>query len=227
MTLLANITNRTMQDLQKLLKDLTSAEPQELENIVNEIAVCLLRQTKIVTPKEQFHLREIEFYYYDAQKHPDPYTHKRPRQALFGEWYFHRFKNVSAFLKSNRNGIDITFGNQESNLFGGILIRKIENIRTGELIVGINKVVRELIKDIPDVDVDSMVIGTGQIVFDRQQPLHLEVNGNSYSSAIYKTQRYGLSYKDNELAQDYYKRPYCYYNHNLNVKQIIEVRSAI
>jgi len=215
-----------MTDLQKMLNDIATKKVSQIdfEKAFDELAIVLLRQIKIVTPISHFHLKEIEIYFYDKENHPDPYTHKNKRQGEFGEWYFHRFTDIAAFLNSNRNGVDITFGNKATNLFGGILIRKIQNTETNELIVGINKVARELIKNIGDENTNEIALGLGQKVFDKDQILHLEVDGNNYSSPIYKTQRNGLSFKDDELAKKYFKIPYCYYNHNLNISQIIEVR---
>src|SRR5687768_17408008 len=103
-----------MIDLQKILTDIITKQVRQdnLDKAFDEIAVGLLRQTKIVTPNDQYHLREIEIYFYDKEDHPDPYTHKNKRQGEFGEWYFHRFTDIRAFLNSNRNGVDITFGNK-------------------------------------------------------------------------------------------------------------------
>ncbi|HLX54298.1 MAG TPA: hypothetical protein VKR58_10170 [Aquella sp.] len=218
-----------MIDLQKSLSDIALGHvvQNQLVNCFDNIAVLLLRQTKIVTPKDHFHFREIEIYFYDKEIHKDPYTHKNPRQGEFGEWYFHRYTDISTFLKSNRNGVDITFGNKDQKLFGGILIRKIQNTTTNELIVGINKVSRELIANIGEENTNAIALGVGGKAFDNKQILHLEVDGNNYSAPIYKTQRNGLAFRDDELSRDYFKIPYCYYNHNLNNSQIIEVRSAV
>lgn len=217
-----------MTELTKTLIDISTRKvgQNEFEKAFDEVAIELLRQTKIVTPKDHFHLREVEIYYFDKDYHPDPYAHKNKRQAEFGEWYFHRFTVVATFLNSNRNGVDITFGNKANNIFGGILIRKIQNTRTSELIVGINKVARKLIENVGEELIDEIALGFGQKAFDKEQPLHLEIDRNNYSSAIYKTQRNGLTFKEDELSNKYYKISYCYYNHNLNVSQIIEVRPA-
>lgn len=218
-----------MTDLTKLLTDISNrkVDQNNLQIAFDEIAVSLLRHSKIVTPKEHFHLREIEIYFFDKENHPDPYTHKNKRQLEFGEWYFHRFTDISTFLNSNRNGLDITFGNKAENIFGGILIRKIQNTETKELIVGINKVARKLIENIDDENVNEIALGVGQKAFDKNQLLHLEVDDNNSSTPIFRTQRNGLTFKEDELAKKYFKIAYCYYNHNLNVSEIIEVRPAI
>lgn len=218
-----------MTDLTKILTDISTRKvgQENLQKVFDEIAICLLRQTKIVTPKDQFHLREIEIYFYDKENHPDPYTHKNKRQAELGEWYFHRFTDIATFLNSNRNGLDITFGNKAENIFGGILIRKIQNTETKELIVGINKVARKLIENVGEENINEIALGVGQKAFDKNQLLHLEVDGNNFSTPIFRTQRNGLTFKEDELAKKYFKIAYCYYNHNLNVSEIIEVRPAV
>ncbi|HLX53875.1 MAG TPA: hypothetical protein VKR58_08035, partial [Aquella sp.] len=111
--------------------------------------------------------------------------------------------------------------------FGGLLIRKIQSKTTNELIVGINKVARELIANIGEEHTNEVALGIGGSVFDKSEILHLEVDNNNHSAPIYKTQRNGLTFRDDELSREYFKIPYCYYNHNLNNSQIIEVRSAV
>lgn len=216
-------------DLAKTLGDLATQkyEHGDLSKVFDQLAITLLRQTVIVTPKNEFNLREVEFYLYDEVLHPDTYAHKNKRQSEFGEWYFHRFTDIEPFLKSNRNGVDITFGNKERKIYGGVLIRKIENVKTKELIVGINKVARELIENIGRENVNDIALGKGQFVFDKESKLYLRVGNPNFSKAIYKTQRYGLTFKNEEKANLYYKAPYCYYNHDLNINTITEVRPGI
>ena len=214
----------TTHDLVKTLTDIYR-KPQNkysLGKLFDELAIGILRQSKIVTSNNQYYIREIEFYYYDENIHPDTYTHKNKRQAEFGEWYFHRFSTVESFLKTNRNGVDITFGNKKNNQFGGILIRKIEDSKTGELIEGINKVAKELIKSVGNEHLDSLAIGCGQKVFDKKSLLRLEVEGRNSKNAIYKVRRNGLSIKEGEVAKEYYDIPYCYFNHTINVPILVK-----
>lgn len=219
----------TNNDLVKGLTDLATQkyDKDSLSKLFDQIAITLLRQSVIVTPKNNFYLREIEIYFYDKDSHPDSYAHKNKRQLAFGEWYFHRFTDIQPFLKSNRNGIDITFGNEQKGIYGGILIRKIENSTTGKLIVGINKVVRELIDNIGQENVNNIALGNGQLAFDKEQILRIEKGNNNFSSSIYKTQRNGLTFKSEERANQFYKAAYCYYNHDLNANTITEVRPGI
>ncbi len=215
-----------MTDLEKLLTDVYSQTNKDsLIKIFDEISRSLLRQVKIVTPKASFYIRELEIYYYDLDLHPDPYTHKNKRQLEFGDWYFHRYITIESFLLSNRNGVDITFGNKSKQIYGGILLRKLQHAESSELIVGINRVAKTLLSLAQHENANHLAHHIGKTVFDKTQALHLDVGGNNYSAPIYKTQRNGLTFKNNEVANFYYKAPYCYYNHEIN-SQIIEVYSG-
>ena len=54
----------------------------------------------LVVGNHPYRIVECEIYYYDKDKHPDPYVHKRKQQLTAGKWYF------------NDMGLDITFGRQ-------------------------------------------------------------------------------------------------------------------
>ncbi len=216
----------THHDLVKGLSDLaTRKNPSgDLSKVFDQLAISLLRQTVIATPENNFYLREIEFYFYDKDSHPDSYAHNHNRQLTFGEWYFHRFTDIEPFMKSNRNGIDITFGNEEKGIYGGVLIRKIENERTGELFTGINKVVKELIRNIGEKNVNQIALGSGQFAFDREGLMRLEKDNHLFSSPIFKSPRNGLTFRNEEIANKFHTAAYCYFNHDSN---ITEVRSGI
>ena len=196
----------THHDLVKGLSDLAIQKynKEDFSSLFDEVAIALLRQTLVTTAENNYYLREIEFYFYDKGTHEDSYAHENIRQQDFGEWYFHRFKNFEPFMKSNRNGVDITFGNKQRGIYGGALIRKIENAKTGELFIGINKVVRELIKNIPDQAVTQLALGNGQFAFDEKQLLHLKVGRSLFSSPIFKSPRHGLSFKNEAKANTFY-----------------------
>lgn len=216
-------------DLVKVLSEVAfSKATKDYNKVFDEIAITLLRYTKIVTPKYQYYLREIEIYFYDKDLHQDSYAHKNKRQLKFGEWYFHRYTDIEPFLKSNRNGVDITFGNELEGIYGGILIRKIQNINSGDVIVGINKIAREFIDNIGKENVNTIALNnSGHFVFDKNQLIHIEEERNNFSAPIFKTQRNGLTYKNEKMANHFYKAPYCYYNHDINISKIIEVQPAL
>ena len=217
-----NNSEYTHHDLVKGLSDLSIQKYKsgDLSKVFDQLAISLLRQTVIATPENNFYLREIEFYFYDKDSHPDSYAHNHNRQLTFGEWYFHRFTDIDPFMKSNRNGIDITFGNEQKGIYGGVLIRKIENARTAELFTGINKVVKELIRNVGEKNVKQIAFGNGQFAFDRKQIMRLEKDNHLFSSPIFKSPRNGLTIKNEETADRFHEAAYCYFNHDSNITQV-------
>ena len=210
-----------MLNLERILQSLSSNKipVQDLEKTFDEIAVRLLRETKIVTPCDQFYFREIEFYY-RSPTHNDPYVHgykgcksTAAKQGNFGEWYFHRFKTIENFLKIYRNGVDITFGNNNENVYGGILIRKIQSIENKSSINGINKVARTIIEAVNDnKELENIATTFGNRVFDTNQRLRLDIEYNSSDLPIYKVSRFGLNV-EKDKSKEYFSKPLCYYNH--------------
>ncbi len=122
-----------MTDLEKLLTDLATnkVEAEDLEKAFDEIAVCLLRQTKLVAGQSHDSIKEIEFYFSgEYYNHFDSYAHSNQyktvqRQGEFGEWYFHRYKSADAYAKQKFCGLDIAFGNNEFKNFGGMFIMEL------------------------------------------------------------------------------------------------------
>lgn len=201
-----------MDKLTKLLKSLSSEKLKQdkIEEIFDKIALELLTNCTVITPQSKYYLTEIEFYYY-RNIHPDPYVHRNKRQLEFCSWYFHRFKKIDSFLKFSRNGMDITFGDIESNVYGSILIRKIKNTETKEITSGINRVVKKLIKDIENKETTILATAENVNIFDRTQFLYIEKNSKKIDIPIKKSIRIGLSKKDDLLFEEYYNKNYHYF----------------
>jgi len=100
---------------------------QEFESKFREIANHLLNNVLLYINEKPYRLCEIEFYYC-GYTHPDLFTHKDTNQKKSATWYFHRTAGV--YRDGNYKGIDITFGGNDNNKFGGILIRCIEELPT-------------------------------------------------------------------------------------------------
>lgn len=85
----------------------------------------------------QYRICEIEFYLNDDKYHKDTFTHGDPIQATNGKWYMHRMtaKNPMSFKGGTYKGMDLTFG-KPGQIYGGILIRSIMNIKTRTHIEG-------------------------------------------------------------------------------------------
>jgi len=78
-----------------------------------------------------FRLCEIEFYL-NGGVHTDFFTHSDQQQLTYGQWYFH--KTGPKYRTGNYKGLDITFAT--GNVYGGILIRAIEEIKTSKVYDG-------------------------------------------------------------------------------------------
>lgn len=93
---------------------------KDIETQFGHIADRLMNEVAVVVDETRFRLTEIEFYLFHPDKHPDPFVHCNERQKTSMQWYFHE----------SGYGVDLTFGCDE--YYGGILIRGLRNIQSGE-----------------------------------------------------------------------------------------------
>ncbi|MGF6906920.1 hypothetical protein [Fusobacterium sp. PH5-44] len=201
-----------MNTLTKLLKSLSTGkvEQDKIEEIFDKVASEFLTKYIIIASQSKYYLTEIEFYYH-SNIHPDPYVHRNKRQLKFCNWYFHRFKKIESFLNFSRNGMDITFGDEENNIYGSILIRKIKNIKTKEITSGINRVVKKLIKNIENEETTLLATGENVNIFDETQLLYIGLSSETIHIPVNKSTRTGLSKKENLLFKEYYNKNYHYF----------------
>jgi hypothetical protein len=82
------------------------------------IARTIFSDYQIVTPKNNYRILELEFYYHSLPKNRDEQCYKDTKQKTHGEWFFHY------------SGIDITIGNESA--FGSFLIRSIGKLDNQE-----------------------------------------------------------------------------------------------
>lgn len=102
----------------KLQNNIEKSNVNELQNIFYENAKKLMNEYVLVIEDKEFELTELEYYFYDENKHPDCYVHLNEMQKkTCGKLYVHNKGNWIG-------GIDITFGN--GKYYGGILIRGIK-----------------------------------------------------------------------------------------------------
>ncbi|KAJ3859949.1 hypothetical protein EV359DRAFT_50076 [Lentinula novae-zelandiae] len=157
-------------------QDSTSNIELRFDEIAKEILHHLLLVLRNVNGTvTTFEVLELEFYFWMADVHEDPFTHGAPEQARSGNWYFHRAPQKSndpgkssaivttGYRGGTRKGLDITFGPSldiTSPYFsppplketpipsnrGGILLRTLRNTSTGRVISGPSLVVDEILK---------------------------------------------------------------------------------
>ena len=87
-----------------------------IDDNFERITSYFMNNLSLVVSNREYRLTELEVYYYDEDKHPDPYVHRSPEQLSVGKWYF------------NGSGLDITIGDADREIYGGILIRGIVEI---------------------------------------------------------------------------------------------------
>jgi hypothetical protein len=167
------------------------------------IAEELMNNRVLIVGQNNYRRAEIEFYIYHESKFPDGSTHKHALQLTSNKWYFHRFPKSENLKPLNRIGIDLTCGNLQEVIYGGILIRSILNIgKNGEYIYGPAKTVKHLINDFepipggPAVIEEIDVYGNGYIRLVTKELEHRDV---------YECPRYGLN---PETAGEFYEEPY-------------------
>ncbi len=98
------------------------------------IASSLMNDHVLLVGENYYRFTELEFYYFEKDSHADIYSHKHDKQTTSGEWYFHG------------SGLDITFGSKD--VFGGILIRGVKNLKVNKFINGPILCVQELFKNL-------------------------------------------------------------------------------
>lgn len=115
------------------------------------IADKILNNSELVVGETRFRICEIEFYYRN-EEHNDEYVHSHKNQLEFGKFYFHRYHNGS-YKSGTYKGMDLAFGDVSKKLYCGILIRSIQDLKTGDFIEGpcrsVNKILETL--GFPDV----------------------------------------------------------------------------
>jgi hypothetical protein len=150
----------------------------------------LLTGARLVVADQAYRFVEVEFYYH-ADGHPDPFTHRDPLQQACGRWYFHRTRGT--YRGGSFKGLDLTFG--DGRAFGGVLIRGLE-APDGKLIDGPCLCVDHLLVRTRKGDVaalDAAIAGRG--AWDPESPLYLRWEETAEEREVYRSARVGLSLK--------------------------------
>ena len=132
-----------MNILEDLKSRLTlSAESDITNEIFTEIAKILFGSCIIKKDDSMYAVTDIEFYFYN-KKHKDIITHPRDCKAM--QWYVNDFGGIDLTFESriesvkdtNKKGKNIIKPQlDDSSYFGGILIRGLKDINSGEELVG-------------------------------------------------------------------------------------------
>ena len=160
-----------------------------LEDKFDSLAYYLMNYLYLAVSDQLYRITELEIYYHDKENHPDPYVHCSEEQLSAGNWYF------------NGMGLDITFGNKEKEIYGGILIRGI--MKFGEkpkYINGPSNVLKEIFSNIGNILSERSQIYIGEIEKEVAESIEMEP---------IKSVRIGLT-KKNDDTENYAEKNYRY-----------------
>lgn len=107
--------------------------------------------------------------------------------------------------------MDITVGNGES-IFGGILIRTIENEKTKEIITGIGNVANRIISDMNGTSGIRELYKYDKNIFDPTGLVFLKTGQNN-GLKIFKKHRQGLNLKKEDADKFYLNSKYNYFTY--------------
>ncbi len=179
---------------------------KSIEDKFKIFAQYLLNQVEIKINDNTLTIEEIEIYYYNPKEHKDEYTHKNKDQLTNSMWYFHQYHN-GTYKSGTYKGMDITFGTKQLNIYGGALIRSINNSTTNEFITGPCNTVNYILKMTDCKEVEDLVAKMSNLdIFNSKNPFYLTVNNktNNENNTIFTGPRVGLSWKYPEyLVKEY------------------------
>ena len=195
---------------------LDSSYYKESTNITekfNVLADTLLNKIALNVNNELYRLIEIEFYL-KTKEHPDPFIHGDKDQTIPSKWYFHR-QNGGSYKGGTYKGVDITFGYKDTkDVYGGILIRSILDIKNNKLIEGSCKVVDYILKlckhknisDLTNEKQLSVIKEENSILFleTNNNLKFLEDNDNFKQKQMFSSSRVGLTLKNPSVLKEQY-----------------------
>jgi len=177
----------TSSNLKDALENFSLAGFEDQQNPFDSLAQLLMNYHGIKSGDNIYLITEIEFYFY-SQQHSDPYTHRDNEQLTVCKWYF------------NGMGLDLTFGNKEFEIYGGILIRGIKKLgESPKYIDGPSKVLKELFSCMED----AFTAGNGICLIELPSDQILGLSEN------HRAKRIGLPQKK-EDTNNYRDRKYRY-----------------
>ena len=181
-----NDENFSENDYQLAFKDLGYKLMNFYELVVND-EIC-------------FRLCEIEFYFYQANRHPDTFTHRHPNQMQPYQWYFHRqsLSIASNYRAGTYKGLDITLSSMKDESYGGILIRSIQNKQTGKIHEGSCIVVDTILKLSSNQTIKQLVeekLNNNLDIFHRNSSIYLRSISSDSPCEIVSSPRVGLTLK--------------------------------
>ncbi|MBU6122600.1 hypothetical protein [Hymenobacter siberiensis] len=181
--------------LDYLTRQIHEAQPEDIDFFFTEIATTLQHQLVVRTETSTYRITELEFYYHN-RNHPDPYVHKGAEQLKHLHWYFNQ-----------ATSLDLTFGDQDTASFGGILLRGLQLLNLDR--TDVQPEVQEYISG-PQLALRALVASWGSAVHGAT---YLGLDESPAPTvpigAPWRTQRVGLNHLlGDDSESPYSSRPY-------------------
>lgn len=183
------------------------------------IATNLLNSSILKIKKKNYRICELEFYLKEKD-HNDIFTHCDVHQNIPYRWYFHR-QNCGNYKSGTYEGLDITFGymddNKQKDVYGGILIRSIQDLDSKQIIEGPCKTVNKIleinkVESINDFIKNSKQNSDENDILRINNPnlsLHVVNNNVLNSMVVFCGPRVGLTLRRcNSIRQKYIMKNY-------------------
>lgn len=180
-----------------ILQQVHEAAAEDVDYFLHGIAELLQNQLVLRSGDSLYRITELEFYYW-SRAHLDMYTHKGPEQRRMGRWYF-----------NEADCLDLTFGSEELNYWGGILLRGLQRLPAefqGKFVApvetcyihGPRNVLQELI-----ANMGYAFSGT-----DKGLSIENAPSGALSPQQLLRVRRYGLRHKPEDINADFLNRGY-------------------
>src|SRR5690606_16817124 len=184
----------------------------EVEEGFIKAAKLILLDYKLVAGNTDFEVLELEFYFYQKNIHPDPYSHafQYPnrvvaKMSVTGSWYFHRFIGIEKYTHTRR-GLDLTYGSGEHQAYGGLLIRSVKREHDGLKISGPSNVVAYVLEAANDPEgVQALAFNLEEgMAFRQDSVIRWAPRDKPLTMPLFRAKRQGLGdknpfYRDKEF----------------------------
>jgi hypothetical protein len=187
-----------MSELSELLSQEGKKKYAEIEKWFDEIANQLMNYHCLKVGGSEYRITECEFYYREmGGEHNDIYVHTEKPQLTIGQLYLNK-----------AGGFDLTFGkdfnDETKNIYGGILIRGIRNLKTNERFNNITKIVTDFFDKIGNIINETRCISIKKVNHE-----YLQTCENPNLKLI-KVNRHNLKYNIIDADSNYFNKPYRY-----------------
>ncbi|WP_426059862.1 hypothetical protein [Hymenobacter sp. B1770] len=185
-----------LEQLRYLMEQIHDAATEDVDLMMAQMADLLQNHLLLRVGKQRYQITELEFYY-RRKGHLDPYPHGKSGQMEFGKWFF-----------NDADGLDLTFGDRQKGIHGGILLRGLRRLPLENPLEYISPDDPTYIWGPRKVLADIVANLNG--VFTHLPGLMLEeaAKGPVAKTAPWRVRRYALRHKAEDTDTEYLHRPY-------------------